>query len=238
MRIGQPGMERYCGHLNHESEEEQSEHECLESLGCVVPDCLVDELEGEVDNSSVVCCGLESESEDTDEHNERCHVGVDEELDCRIVSAGPSVPGDHEVHGDESYFPHNVEQEVVCRKVDSHQPYFHGKEQGVVVVGPVLFNLVVLRSEYDNQEYEDGCENDHQDTQSVNRECVVDNDRVCLNPFVALSECSHIVRHKDVQREEERDERECHRHELSVFLSGSAHEERDYSSDQGDQNEQ
>ena len=168
--IGQPCVEGNCGHLDCESEEQEREDEHLERIG----HCRhhgVDGGEAEVDMSDDGS-DLERHGEDSDQHHEGCHVGVDEELDSSVVPAGPSIPGDHEVHGYERELPHDVEQEVVRRQVDSHESDLHRQYECVEVVGPVL----LLCGEDDDQQGQQGCQEHHQDAESIDHQREADSD--------------------------------------------------------------
>ena len=231
--VRQPGMEGNRGHLDSESEEQHCEHEDLEHrVGSGHP--LLHECEAEVDGSAAgEVCRLEDHAEDSDQHDQRCYVGVDEELDGRVVPPGTSVPRDKEVHRNQADLPHDVEEEVVCREVNSHQSDLDGQEQCVEVVGPVA----LLVGEGDDQHLEHCGEEDHQEAESVDGQDDGHLESGGVDPAIVHIELGEVVDVGDHQYKGEQEGRYCEHecHSASVLLPRSAHEESNDGSDQGHQ---
>ena len=233
MGIRQPGMEGNRGHLDSESEEQKSEDQSLEHLG-EEGARLGNRCEAEVDHATVDLRRLECQGEDTDEHDQRCYVGVDEELDGRVVPPRASVPGDEEVHRDQGDLPHDVEEEVIRGSVHSHKSNLDGQQQREEVIGAVA----LLVGERHHDDFQHSGQEDHEYAKTVDREEQAHLESGGIDPVRTEVELTEVVTAKhDDGGKTKGNQGEYERDDPGVFLFLPTHEQSQDGSDQRHQND-
>src|SRR2546430_12226417 len=129
MRIRKPRMQGKDWELDCESNEggERSGHLKWHSNICGSR-----EDRAVIERGSSLATGPGVEPHEAEEHDRTSRVGEDEEFQRSVLSARSSPDADEEEHGDQYYFPENVEQNQVKRCEHAYYSSLENKEERIV----------------------------------------------------------------------------------------------------------
>ena len=179
MRVGKPGMQRPHGDLHGEAQEEGPEDPPLACAGEA----------GAQQLGNGECVGVEFgvvrgvEGQDAQEHYDRADEGVHQELERRVDPPRPAPDGDDEVHGHQTEFPEDEEQQEIAGQEDAQHGGLEEQEVGVVLLQAGIDRIPAREN---GQEAQQSGEHNQEQTVAIDAEVVGGAEG--RNPVGALEE--------------------------------------------------